>query len=215
MPLRRRLEVAGRADAPDGRAEDDEALAETLAEAVSALEGAAIPYVLIGGLASTLLGRPRFTRDVDLFVRQPDALGALAALGRAGFETEETNPAWIYKAVKRDVTVDVIFWLMGDVYLDDEMLARAPSMRWGEAEVKVVPPEDLVVVKAIVHDEQNPHHWHDALGVVAACEHDSEYLATRARHGARRVLALLIYAQATDLVVTDETIRALFESVYG
>jgi predicted nucleotidyltransferase len=208
----RRLNVA--ADDTRSAESADDALAATLSEAVTAIEGAGIPYVLIGGLASTLLGRPRYTRDVDLFLREPDALPTLAALAGVGFETEETNPAWIYKAWKRDVTVDVIFWLKGDVYLDDEMLARARRLDFGRTPVTVVPPEDLVVVKAIVHDEQNPHHWHDALGVVAECELDWEYLAVRARHGARRVLALLVYAQANDLVVTDDAVRALYETVY-
>jgi len=208
----RRLDVtAGDAEPAMG----DDALDATLRDAVAALEAEHIPYLLIGGLASTLLGRPRYTRDVDLFVRQPDALRALAALGAARFETEETNPAWIYKAVKREVTVDLIFWLTGDIYVDDEMLARAPRLDWAGTPISVIPPEDLVVIKAIVHDEQNPHHWHDALGVVAACDLDWEYLAARARHGARRVLALLVYAQANDLVVTDETIRALHASLYG
>ena len=212
MSTPRRLDVtAGDAEPAMG----DDALDATLRDAVAALEAEHIPYLLIGGLASTLLGRPRYTRDVDLFVRQPDALRALAALGAARFETEETNPAWIYKAVKREVTVDLIFWLTGDIYVDDEMLARAPRLDWAGTPISVVPPEDLIVIKAIVHDEQNPHHWHDALGVVAACDLDWEYLAARARHGARRVLALLVYAQANDLVVTDETIRALHASLYG
>ena len=212
MSTPRRLDVtAGDAEPAMG----DDALDATLHDAVAALDAEHIPYLLIGGLASTLLGRPRYTRDVDLFVRQPDALRAVAALGAARFETEETNPAWIYKAVKREVTVDLIFWLTGDIYVDDEMLARAPRLDWAGTPITVIPPEDLVVIKAIVHDEQNPHHWHDALGVVAACDLDWEYLAARARHGARRVLALLVYAQANDLVVTDETIRALHASLYG
>lgn len=192
----------------------DEALDATLGDAVAALDAAEIPYLLIGGLAATLLGRRRYTRDIDLFVRQVDAHAALTALGGAGFDTEETNPAWIFKAFKREVTVDLIFWLRGDVYLDDEMLARAPRLDWAGTRVTVMPPEDMLVVKAIVHDEQNPHHWHDALGIVAACDLDWEYLAARARHGARRVLALLVYAQANDLVVTDETIRTLYAAIY-
>ena len=212
MSTPRRLDVtAGDAEPAMG----DDALDATLHDAVAALDAEHIPYLLIGGLAATLLGRPRYTRDVDLFVRQPDALRALAALGAAAFETEETNAAWIYKAVKRKVTVDLIFWLTGDIYVDDEMLARAPRLDWAGTPIRVVPPENLIVIKAIVHDEQNPHHWHDALGVVAACDLDWEYLAARARHGARRVLALLVYAQANDLVVTDETIRALHASLYG
>jgi hypothetical protein len=67
----------------------------------------------------------------------------------------------------------------------------------------------------VIHDEQTPRHWGDALGVIADSELDWDYLARRARKGARRVLALLLYAQSNDLVVTDETVRALFDSLYG
>jgi predicted nucleotidyltransferase len=194
---------------------DQEAVAAVLREAVEAVEQAEIPYVLIGGLASAVLGRPRWTADVDFLVRRDDAKRVLEALEPAGFETEETNPEWIYKAERDDVTIDVIFWLKGDIYLDDEMLARSRLLELDGVVVNVVPPEDLVVIKAAVHDEQTPRHWHDALGVIADNELDWDYLARRARHSARRVLALLVYAQSNDLVVTDDVVRSLFESVYG
>ena len=195
---------------------DQEAVAAVLREAVEAVEQAEIPYVLIGGLASAVLGRPRWTADVDFLVRRDEAKRVLEALEPAGFETEETNPEWIYKAERAGVTIDVIFWLKGDIYLDDEMLARARDGEFGGAKVKVVPPEDLVVIKAVVHDEQTARHWHDALGIIADTDDlDWEYLARRARHGARRVLALLIYAQSNDLVVPEKAIRSLFKTVYG
>ena len=191
-----------------------EGVAAVLADAVGALERDEIPYVLVGGLASSLYGRPRTTRDVDLLVRKDDAKRALEALDTVGFETEETNPEWIFKAWRDDVTIDVIFWLKGDIYLDDEMLARSRLLDLEGVIVNVVPPEDLVVIKAAVHDEQTPRHWHDALGVIADNELDWDYLTRRARHSARRVLALLVYAQSNDLVVTDDVVRSLFESVY-
>jgi predicted nucleotidyltransferase len=193
----------------------EEAVSRVLADAVAALEGAGIPYVLIGGLASSVHGRPRTSRDIDVLVRHADALPALEALARAGFETEETNPQWIFKARKDDVQVDLIFWLKGDIYLDEEMLERSEERDFDGVRVRVIPPEDLIVVKAVIHDEQTPRHWGDALGVIADSELDWDYLARRARKGARRVLALLLYAQSNDLVVTDDTVRTLFESLYG
>ena len=192
-----------------------EGVAAVLADAVGALERYEIPYVLVGGLASSLYGRPRTTRDVDLLVRKDDAKRALEALDTVGFETEETNPEWIFKAWRDDVTIDVIFWLKGDIYLDDEMLARSRLLDLEGVIVNVVPPEDLVVIKAAVHDEQTPRHWHDALGVIADNELDWDYLTRRARHSARRVLALLVYAQSNDLIVTDDVVRSLFDSLYG
>ena len=193
----------------------DEQLERAIVDAVDAWERGGIPYVVIGGLASSLLGRPRRTRDVDLLVTKDDAQRALEALDAVGFDTEETNPEWIYKATRDDIQIDVIFWLKGDVYLDDEMLARARDERVDGRTVRVIPPEDLIVVKAVVHDEQTPRHWHDALGVIAEQELDWDYLYRRARHGARRVLALLLYAQSNDLIVPDEAIRGLYETIYS
>jgi predicted nucleotidyltransferase len=192
-----------------------DAVAAALRDAVSALERDEIPYVLIGGLASTVHGRPRATLDIDFLVREGDAKEALEALARAGFSTEETNPQWIYKATRDSADIDLIFWLKGDVYLDDEMLARATEREVEGVAVRVIPPEDLIVVKAVIHDEQTPRHWGDALAVIADTDLDWEYLARRARKGVRRVLALLIYAQSNDLVVDDETIRWLFAQVYS
>lgn len=190
-------------------------VADVLSDAVGALDGAGVPYLLIGGLAASVHGRPRASDDIDLFVKQEDAMRALEALATTGFETEETNPQWIYKARKAAVEIDLIFWLLGDVYLDDEMLARSEEHEWEGVRVRVMPPEDLVVVKAVIHDEHTPRHWGDALGIIACTELDWDYLSRRARKGARRVLALLIYAQSNDLVVTDDTVKTLFESIYG
>lgn len=192
----------------------DDSLERTILDAVEALEGAGVDYVVIGGLASSLLGRPRRTRDLDVLVARDDAHDALEAFAAAGFETEETNSRWIFKATRDDLQIDLIFWLKGDIYLDEEMLARARGEPFGGGSVRVIPPEDLIVVKAVIHDEQTPRHWHDALGVLADQELDWEYLFRRARHGARRVLALLLYAQSNDLIVPDDAIRALFETIY-
>jgi predicted nucleotidyltransferase len=192
-----------------------DAVTDALRDAVSAFERAEIPYVLIGGLASTVHGRPRATLDIDFLVREGDAKEALKALSRAGFSTEETNPQWIYKASRDNADIDLIFWLKGDVYLDDEMLARATEREVEDVQVRVIPPEDLIVVKAVIHDEQTPRHWGDALAVIADTDLDWEYLARRARKGVRRVLALLIYAHSNDLVVNEETIRSLFAQVYA
>ena len=186
-----------------------------LLDSAAALDSAAIPYVLIGGAASSIRGRPRVSDDVDFFVRQPDADRALDVLARHGFATERTNPLWIYKALRDGITVDLMFWLAGDVYFDDELLARATRERYGAGEVNVASAEDLVVIKLLAHDEQSPHHWHDALALLALNEIDWEYLLARGRLSPRRLLSLLVYAESVDLVVSEDAIRQLFEMVYG
>src|SRR5437867_2120988 len=176
---------------------EERAFLDVLDEALAALERNDIPYLLIGGLASSALGRPRWTHDIDVFVTPDDAPAALEALARAGFKTEKTDPNWLFKAVKDGALVDVIFQSKGHIYLDDGMMRRARTVEYRGRWLRVMAPEDLIVLKAMVHDEHVGHHWHDALGVIAARDLDSDYLVVRAmQHGARRVLSLLLYAQS-------------------
>lgn len=200
---------------PEGQEPSDEQIQRTLAEAMAGLRRADVPFVLIGGMSTAAFARPRVTDDVDVFVRPDDAHRALEALAAAGFRTEETNPHWIYKAFKHGVLVDVIFRSTGDLYLDDEMLGRTEEHEHRGVRVPLVAPEDLLVIKAVAADEENPHHWHDALSVIARCDLDWAYLIRRARQaGPRRVLSLLLYAESIDQAVPAEVIEALFEVVH-
>ena len=193
---------------------DEGTFVAVLGEAVGALEQKGIPHLLMGGVSSATYGRPRWTHDIDVFVRPEDAGLALDTLGAAGFGTEKTFPDWLYKAFKEEVLVDLIFKSTGGILLDDEMLERATVESFKGQQVRVMPPEDLLVIKAVVHDEHMPRHWHDALALVARCDLDWEYLVRRARrHGARRVLSLLLYAQSNDLVVPNGPLRALFDGI--
>jgi predicted nucleotidyltransferase len=197
----------------EGREVTEDVTLRVLAEAETALEKEGIPHMLMGGLASSAHGRPRWTHDVDVLVRPTDAGRALRALAEAGFETQETDPFWIYKGVKEGVLVDVIFRSSGDIFLDEEMLAHARPVEVSGVRVCMVAPEDLIVIKAVVHAEQSPRHWFDAIAMLSRTGLDWDYLLLRARKGARRVLSLLLYAQSNDVLVPDAVVRRLFEMV--
>jgi predicted nucleotidyltransferase len=184
---------------------------KTLDEAIAAMRGADVRFLIIGGIASAVMGRDRGTRDVDLFVRPEDARRALEALDAAGFETKVAFPHWLYKGFKRDVLVDVIFRSSKDVLLDDEMLRRAQRREFRGRMLPIAPPEDLLIMKAVAADEDTPRYWYDALGIIAHADGlDWDYLVRRARqHGVRRILSLLIYAQSNDLVVPIAPIAEL------
>jgi len=201
------------ATAHEGSSGDPAALAEVLGRAVRALEQSEIPYALIGGLASAVLGRPRCSSDIDLLVAPDCAQRALEEFSKAGFETEITNPSWLYKAFAGGILVDLLFKTKGDIYLDRQMLQRASHYAFLGTRVRVISPEDLIVVKAIVHDEETPRHWHDALALLRRSDLDWDYLVERAQRGPRRVLALLLYALSCDLWVPNRPIRRLAEQV--
>ena len=198
-------------DARIGAGSDADVFPSVLSSVVDALVD--VSFAVLGGVASAAYGRPRWTKDIDIFVRGEDADAALTALAHAGFETERTNPSWIFKGFRDGVLVDVIFKVKSDVYFDDEMAARVRTIDFADVEIPVLAPEDVIVTKAIAANEEAPWHWHDALGVIASTELDWAYLVSRARKSPNRVLSLLHYALSIDLPVSVTAIRSLHDSI--
>jgi predicted nucleotidyltransferase len=196
----------------DGRAgSDEDAFPSVLSELVETLDG--VPFGLIGGVASAAYGRPRWTKDIDIFCRAEDAEGILDRLAPRGFDVERTNPMWIYKAFRDDVQIDVIFKVRSEVYFDQPMADRIRHLEVDGVELPVLAPEDIVVMKAMAVDEESPWHWYDALGILAVVDLDWDYLVTRARKSPNRVLSLLHYATSIDAPVSLVALRQLHEVV--
>jgi hypothetical protein len=201
----------------EGQAEvDDATFLRILEEAIAVLGASGLPHVFMGGLASAALGRPRWTHDIDVFVRPQEAGAVLDDLAAAGFRTQRTNPTWLFKALKDGVLVDVIFASDGRILLDDQMVARARPVEIEGHAAPVISAEDLVVIKALVHKERSPRHWFDALALLRREDLDWDYLLRRAvQHGPVRVLSLLYYARSNDQVVPDSAIADLLGATGG
>jgi predicted nucleotidyltransferase len=207
--MERLVGTPGRSDAID-----KELLLGVLDDAIGALRDGSVTFLVMGGIASAAFGRPRATWDIDLFVRMADTERALDALQARGFATETVYEHWLSKAKRDGVTVDVIGRSTPDIMLDDEMLSRAVTREYQGRWLTLVPPEDLVVMKALAASEDTPRYWYDALGVIGHTDLDYDYLIRRARaSGSRRVLSLLLYAWSNDLVVPTDVLRTLFELV--
>ena len=193
---------------------DEQVFLKVVRDATGALTEAGVDYGLMGAMASAVFGRPRWTLDVDIFIRPQDVRHAVEALEKAGFESRPSQHNWLVKCVRDRVLVDLIFTAKGGIYLDEQMLARIKPADYKGMAVRVVPPEDLVVMKAIASDQDTPRYWHDALGIIANTELDWDYLVQRARIGPRRVLSLLLHAQADDMIVPDRVIRSIYQAVF-
>jgi predicted nucleotidyltransferase len=193
---------------------DDATFRQVLAEAIRVAESTGLPHAFMGGIASTALGRPRWTHDVDLLVRPGDARAMLWAFAAAGFDTEETDQTWLYKATRDGVLVDVVFESTGGIVLDDEMLSRVRPASFDGLRLSVLAPEDLLVIKAIVHREHRQRHWFDALALVESVELDWPYLLRRAEPNPRRVASLLLYAQTEGLEVPDWVVEELLAKAH-
>ena len=189
-------------------------IVSTLFAAIESIESKGIHYALIGGIAVKELGRPRVTHDIDIFVKPDDADYILEILKENGFETERRDPFWLYKAWRDEVLVDVIFRSCGDLYFEEEVREHVRRIPYHGKYVNAISPEDFIVIKSAAHQEDNPHHWHDALAVLTQGNLDWEYLLKRARHCPRRVLSLLIYAQSNDIAIPNDLIQKLYKCVF-
>lgn len=182
---------------------------EVLDRVMKAMSDSGVPYLFLGGLASAVLGRYRHTADIDILVHPAKARETLDSLEKAGFETEETFPHWLFKARTGDWVVDVLFRSTGDIYLDPEMEEHSLTAEYEGRTLSVVGPEDMIVMKALAHAEETPRHWFDAMGILGNCEIDWDYLVKRARKGPARMLSLLAYAASQDLPVARSVLEDL------
>lgn len=211
----RQVRPADRRDSVAADRSEERAFVAVLGDATSRLEDEDIEHVVMGGVAIAALARPRWTHDVDIFVRPDDAARALKVLERAGYDTEKTDPLWLFKAWKDDVLVDLIFRSEGGYYLDDSILDRSSRVEFKGQSFRVLPPEDLLIIKAAAHQEDAPYHWFDALALLARHRMDWDYLLERARRAVRRVLSLLVYAESIDTAVPPRVVEALVRYDHG
>ena len=123
--------------------------------ALHALGDAGVDFLVGGGFAMRqyLKRRRRVTKDLDVFLRGSSVVGALDALGRAGFSTEVTNPTWLAKAHRNGALVDVIFCSYNGLFpVNESWFANARSAHVLGTPVRVVGPEEMIVLEEVGFD---------------------------------------------------------------
>jgi hypothetical protein len=133
-------------------------LVSALTDLVKWLEAASVPGVVIGGVAASLLGRPRLTHDVDALVMadetrwqelvergaafgfQPRLSDALAFAARAR--------VLLMRHVPSGVDVDVTF---GTLRFEEEAVAHRTVVTVAGVPLPLPTPEDLIIMKAVAH----------------------------------------------------------------
>ncbi|MBO0701943.1 MAG: nucleotidyltransferase [Candidatus Dormibacteraeota bacterium] len=184
-----------------------------LLRAADVLDSQGIDYALMGGVASTTVGRQRATHDIDFFLTRSGAVQAVDALAAAGFRTERTDERWLFKAFLGEVMVDLIFVSKGGVVLDEEMRTRRRETRVGHRSIHVLAPEDQILIKALAASEHAPRHWYDALAILVRTELDWDYLLRRAGPHPARILSVLLFARSESVDLPLHPLRSLFELV--
>lgn len=138
---------------------DPDSLAGDLIRAVEILgevfDARGVRYALLGGLATMLRGRPRFTQDIDILLDVPQIAlpGLLDELVERGFSLDRDTV--IRQFVREHMTsfrfgTVRIDWLKPVLPLYDHALAAATSFPWTEGhQLRVLSPEGLIVTKLV------------------------------------------------------------------
>jgi hypothetical protein len=114
--------------------------------------------VIIGGVAASVLGTPRFTADIDVVLllsvgRLPELFEVAAALGLVpriahAEQFARTNRVVLLRHEESGISVDVS---LGMLPFEEEVVARSSVYEIGGIELRLPTPEDLIVLKAVAH----------------------------------------------------------------
>ena len=120
------------------------------------LDAAATPGAIIGGVAASILGRPRLTEDIDVLVLlERDEWPPFLAAGREfGFvpriddalDFAETSRVLLVSHQPSGIPIDIV---LGALSLEDEIVRGARKVEIAGVAIPLPTPESIVVMKAI------------------------------------------------------------------
>ena len=114
--------------------------------------------VIIGGIAASLLGKPRFTADLDAIILLsvediPNLVGAASELGIvpriADVEAfARKNRVSLLQHKASGINIDISLGLLP---FETEMVERSQKLNVGGFHLRLPTPEDLIILKAVAH----------------------------------------------------------------
>lgn len=133
-------------------------LLAALRDLVVWLQAEHVPGVVIGGVAASLLGRPRATRDIDAMVLLAEDSWErfLLSGARFGFVPRRLDTLAFARQTRvllvhhepSGIDADIVF---GRLPFEEEAIARVVSVDLGGVSVPLATPEDLIIMKAVAH----------------------------------------------------------------
>ena len=139
------------------------------------LDATATPGAVIGGVAASILGRPRLTEDIDVLVLlEPEEWPAFLAAGQQFGFVARTEDALDFAGTSRvllvmhqpsGLRIDVV---LGAMPLEEEIVRGASKAEIAGVAVPLPPPESIVVMKAIA---QRPRDIADIEGILEVHDH--------------------------------------------
>lgn len=145
---------------------NNKAILGHLLEPLSALERlmkkTRSPWMIIGGVAASLLGKPRFTADVDVVVLidDEDISGFLKSAERFGFRSRIANPIEFAKKnrilllrhIQSAINIDISLGLLP---FEKNAIKNRIRRKVRNLTFYLPTPEDLIIFKAVSHRPQD------------------------------------------------------------
>ena len=134
----------------------------TLSALVDWLRSEDVSGLIIGGIAASLLGRPRLTRDVDVLIllEEPYWERFLNAGARFGFLARIKDvlvfarQSRVFLVHHKPSGVDVDISLAG-LPFEKESIAQVRWTKVGKLSLPLPTPENLIIMKAVAHRPQD------------------------------------------------------------
>ncbi len=114
--------------------------------------------VVIGGIAASLLGTPRFTVDLDavLLLSQEEVPALLSEAARQGIEPRIADPigfarknrVLLLRHIASGTDIDIS---LGVLPFEIEMVERSSTVEIKGIQLRLPAPEELIVMKAVAH----------------------------------------------------------------
>lgn len=157
-----RWQVAGEPSGEEPRPTSLETKLRQLEDLAKWLETANIPAVIVGGLAVSLLGRPRFTRDIDVLalITERDWRAAIAAAADHGIVPRLDKPLEFalrtrllaLEHAESSIGIDVT---LGSLPFEREAVEHGQVHGIGDVSVRLPRVQDLLILKALAHRPQD------------------------------------------------------------
>jgi hypothetical protein len=147
-------------------------LRSALADLTNWLNAAQIPSMVIGGIAASILGRPRLTQDVDALAILPESdwHGAIDSAARFGIfpriadalEFARRSRVLLMRHAQSAIDLDITF---GALPFEESAVKNSQLHDVGGIQVRLPRVEDLLVMKAIA---RRPRDLEDIRGLLSA-----------------------------------------------
>lgn len=179
-----------------------------LVKIVKILNSLKIPYLVTGGMAIYVWGRPRFTADIDLVLelKEKNVKKLVNTLIKEGYIDEEAvKQAITYQSefnfIDQKEGIKVDFWILKNDDFDKSKFKRKVSKKVLNQNVYFISAEDLILVKLLWFKEgQSFRHLEDILSILEILKKKVDFTYLRKWAGKQNTLGIL--EEQIDLVAS-------------